>query len=166
MFATATSKTMKLIALALAFLPTIAFGQTYLACSSNCPSRYYWETAPLTRTAPSATPVDGTVGSGLKLSLVVGGYISVCAASGQTLAGAGTLDAYYYHPGAALWMRNPGLDLTISVTATSCAGSPCRCQIFPDFSVGAPKAGYILYATNGVTVSGGTTVVVRVDGSL
>lgn len=139
---------------------------TYLSCSSNCPSRYYWETAPLTRAAPSAAPVDGTVGSGMKLNSIVGGWIELCAASGQTLSGAGTLDAYYYDLAAALWFRNPLLDLAVSVTATSCAGSPCRCQIFPDLPVAAVKGGYILYATNGVTVSGGTTVVVRVDGSL
>lgn len=134
---------------------------TYLACSTGCPPRYYWETAPLTRTAPSAVPVDGTVGSGMKLTYVTGAWISVCAASGQTLSGAGTLDAYFFDPAAGLWMRNDDLDLSVTVTAAT-----YRCQVWPDFAVSASKAGYVLYATNGITVSGGTTVVVRVSGSL
>lgn len=148
-----------------ALLPSIASAQTYLACSSNCPSRYYWETAvPTTRAAPSATPVDGTVNSGMKLNAVVGAYVSLCAASGQTLSGAGSLNAYYYDPGAALWMRDPDLDLSVSVGATSCAGAACRCQVWPDFAISSAKLGYVLYATNGITVSGGT-LTVRVGGS-
>lgn len=78
----------------LCIAPSVALAQpTYLACTSNCPSKYYWETAPLTRAAPSAAPVQGTVGAGMLLTSVSGAYISLCAASGQTLAGAGTLQA-------------------------------------------------------------------------
>lgn len=147
-------------------LPGLSFAQTYLSCSANCPGRYYWETAvPTTRAAPSAAPVDYTVGSGLKLNQVTGAYISLCAAEGETLSGAGTLDAYYYDVSASLWMRDPDIDLSVTVTATSCAGSPCRCQIWPDFPVDSKKAGYTLFATNGITVSGGT-LTVRIGGSL
>ena len=139
---------------------------TYLACTSNCPAKYYWETAPLTRAAPSATPVQGTVGAGMLLTNVKGAWISVCAESTRTLSGAGALNAYYYDPAVALWLRDPDLDLAITVTGTSCAGSGCRCQVWPDFLIAAGKGGYVLYATNSITVSGGTTVVVRVGGSL
>jgi hypothetical protein len=156
-----------IVVVALFAIPGIAEAQpTYLACTTMCPAKYYWETAPLTRAAPSATPVQGTVGAGMALSQVAGAWISVCAASGQTLSGAGTLDAYYYDPYAALWMRDPDLDLTVTVTATSCGGSPCRCQVWPDFQIGAGKGGTVLFATKSITVSGGTTVVVRVNGSL
>lgn len=155
-----------LIVLALCLTPTLASAQTYLSCLTNCPARYYWETAvPTTRAAPSAAPVDGTVNSGMKLNYVTGAYVSLCAASGQTLSGAGTLAAYYYDTSVALWMRNPDLDLTVSVTATSCGGSPCRCQIWPDFPVDSSKGGYVLFATTGITVSAGT-LTVRVGGSL
>ena len=157
-----------LLSLAL-LLPGASFAQTYLSCTAgagNCPARYYWETAvPTTRAAPSATPVDNQVSSGMKLNSVTGAWISLCAISGQTLSGAGTLDAYYYDMGAALWMRDPDLDRTVTVTATSCAGSPCRCQVWPDFPVDSSKGGYVLFATNGVTVSSGT-LTVRIGGSL
>lgn len=156
----------RVLLLAMLLSPLGAFAQSYLACSSNCPSRYYWENGVSgTRSAPSSAPVDGTVGSGMKLNYVVGAWISLCAASGQTLSGAGTLDAYYYDPAAALWMRDPDLDLAVSVTATSCAGSACRCQVWPDYDIPANKAGYVLFATHGVTVSSGT-LTVRVNGSL
>lgn len=152
--------------LALFFAPFLASAQTYLACPAGGPSRCYYETAvPTTRAAPSATPVDGTVGSGMKMNFVTGAYVSLCAANGQTLSGAGTLDAYYYDLGAALWMRDPDLDLTVSVTGTSCGGAACRCQIWPDFDVAAVKGGYVLFATTGITVSAGT-LTVRVGGSL
>lgn len=158
---------MKWLTLAVVFaFPGVAAAQTYLSCSSNCPGRYYWETdVPTTRAAPSSAPVDYTVGSGLKLNQITGAYISLCAEEGETLSGAGTLDAYYYDVSAALWMRNPDIDLTVTVTATSCAGSPCRCQIWPDFPVDSKKGGYTLFATNGITVSGGT-LTVRIGGSL
>lgn len=158
----------RVLLLAVLLSPLGAFAQTYLACSGTgtCPAQYYWETAvPTTRAAPSAAPVDKTVGSGMKLNYVVGAWVSLCAASGQTLSGAGSLNAYYYDPGAALWMRDPDLDLAVSVTATSCAGAACRCQVWPDFAVPGNKPGYVLFATNAVTVSAGT-LTVRVGGSL
>jgi hypothetical protein len=156
----------RVLALLVVLSPLASLAQTYLACSTSCPSRYYWETAvPTTRAAPSATPVDGTVGSGMKLPSVTGAFVSLCAASGQTLSGAGSLAAYYYDPAAALWMRDPDLDLDVDLTATSCGGSPCRCRVWPDFPVPANKAGYVLFATDGITVSGGT-LTVRIGGSL
>lgn len=160
---------MKWLTLAAFFLlPAVASAQTYLGCSgSSCPARYYWETdVPTTRAAPSAAPVDGTVGSGMKLNLVKGAWVELCAATGQTLGGAGTLEAYYYDPAVGLpWMRNPDLDLTVDLSATSCGGSPCRCRIWLDLPSGAIKPGYFLYATNGITVSGGL-LTARIGGAL
>lgn len=111
-------------------------------------------------TTESAPTADS---SGFALVNVEGFRVSVCAESGQTLAGAGALNAYLKgHDG--LIHRNPSLDLSISVTATSCAGSACRCQTFPDQRQWAQQSGTLFYVANGVTVSGGTTVVVRIDG--
>ena len=154
------------LALAALLAPALASAQTFATCSSGCPARYYWETAvPTTRAAPSAAPVDGTVGSGMKLTYVKGAWIELCAASGQTLSGAGSLQAYYYDPAIALWTRNPSLDLAVTVASTSCGGAACRCQTWGDLAVGASKSGYVLFATSGITVSAGT-LAVYVNGSL
>ncbi|MFL5344362.1 MAG: hypothetical protein ACJ8AT_06200 [Hyalangium sp.] len=88
---------------------------------------------------------------------VRGFFVSVCAASAQTLSGAGLLRAWVYHPDAASWMRNPDLDL--SVTA-----SGVRCQAFPDLRTGYLQGRRVLFAADSLTVSGGTTVTVRIDG--
>lgn len=104
----------------------------------------------LTRAAPT------TATEGVSLLQVRGFRVAICAAVGQTLSGAGTLQAWVYQAKAQVWMRNPSLDLTISVTATSCAGAACRCQVFPDQRVPVLYAHRVLYAANAVTVSGGT----------
>lgn len=115
----------------------------------------------LTAAAPSAS-TDGMDSTGIK------GYrVTLCATSGNTLSGAGTLHAYYFSvPAGGLWTRNPGLDLPVTVTATSCAGAACRCQTFPDLEAQSKIKGRVKWATSAVTVSGGTTVDVNVEGWL
>jgi hypothetical protein len=89
---------------------------------------------------------------------VTGYRVSVCATSGQTLSGSGYLRAYAYHPEAALWMRNPSLDYTVSASGV-------RCQVFPDLAVAAQPADWrVLFAADSITVSSGSTVTVRIDG--
>lgn len=132
--------------------------------------RFASENQILTRAVPTsasftASNTDGT-GKALDLGKLTAFRVSVCAESTRTLSGAGTLQAYLYDRKFAKVKRNPSLDLTISVTATSCQGAACRCQVFPNLSTGNLTAGdVLLYATNGVTVSAGTTVDIEYVGS-
>lgn len=113
------------------------------------------ESQALTRAAPTASS------DGMALDNLAGYRVSVCAESGQTLSGSGNLRAYLYHGDVGLWMRNPALDLAVSV-------SGARCQVFPDIEPAAREIGEnhrVLYAADTVGVSGGTTVTVRIDGA-
>lgn len=87
----------------------------------------------------------------------------VCANAGQTLSGAGTINVFFIDPYESVVMRNPGLDLSVSVTSTSCQGAACQCQVFPDMLVKG-GAGKMRLVPSGVTVSGGTTVRVGLIG--
>lgn len=151
----------KILFIALALVAGVAEAQT---------QRFASENQILTRAVPTsasftATNTDGT-GKALELGKLTAFRVSVCAESTRTLSGAGTLQAYLYDRKYGKVKRNPSLDLTITVTATSCQGAACRCQVFPNMSTGNVSAGdVLLYATNGVTVSGGTTVDIEYTGS-
>lgn len=113
------------------------------------------EAQALTRAIPAiATATDWVPLTGIRAF-----DVEVCAESGQTLSGAGSLQCY--RKGAVAALRNPSLDLNITVTATSCAGAPCRCQTFPNFKT-AVGIGAFMFAASAVTVSGGTTVTVKI----
>lgn len=114
------------------------------------PSRYLYQTQALTQAAPSLST------DGMSLGDVLGFRVSVCAASGQTLTGGGTLRAWLYHTDAGLWMRNPSLDLTVSASGV-------RCQVFPDAQPVVLLSHRVYFASDTVTVSGGTTLDVRID---
>ncbi len=134
----------------LALLAAVALSTVALAVSA--PAASFYETTILTRAAPTL------VTEGMSIHGVPGYRVSVCAESGQTLSGTGYLRAYAWHPVAALWMRNPSLDYTVSATAT-------RCQVFPDLQVAAQPEGWrVLFAADTIAVSGGTTVTTRIDG--
>lgn len=129
--------------LAAVLLSLSAAGQT----DPPAMTRKWSESQALTRAAPTLTT------EGLDLSDIAGFRVTVCAASGQTLAGAGALQAYVYDNDLALWTRNPSLDITIST-----AGA--RCLTFADIQT-VVATGRGLFAATGVTVSGGTTVTVQ-----
>lgn len=139
-----------------------AAAQTYVTCPTASGYRCYWEAEPLTRTPPTTAPVTGTAGAGLSLAGLYGARVSLCPAAGQTLTGAGSLRAYLWHPYASTWMRSPDLDLSVGSATTS--ANPCR--VWPDWLTGVRQNGAVLYATDGVGVSGGTTVTVRIDGQV
>lgn len=125
------------------------------AVAAYAGTRAWTESQALTRAAPS------TSSEGISMSQVTGFKLSVCATTGNTLSGAGSLKAYLYNPVAALWMRNPALDVNVTATGE-------RCQVFPDFTVSAPAITggdpyRALWGTSSVTVSAGTTVDVRID---
>lgn len=117
------------------------------------PSRYYYST----QTATGGAPTLGNVGMGL--DGVEGYRVSVCAESGQTLSGTGTLRAYGYHSDAGLWMRVPAIDLTVSASGV-------RCMMFPDIKPGVNSNHRVYFATDTVAISGGTNLDVRIDGNL
>ena len=127
----------------------------YSAAALAKPESFHEEQL-LTRAAPTLST------EGLSLIAdsgypVRGFVVSVCAEDGETLSAAGTLRAWAYHPEAAVWMRNPDLDLDVSVSGT-------RCQVFPDLRTGLLMSRRVLFAADELEVSGGTTVAVRIDG--
>lgn len=141
-----------------------ASAQSLVPCTAGvqCPSRYYWESAPLTRTAPTAAPVSGTVGSGINLAGAYGVAISVCPEVGQTLTGTGTLRAVLWDFGSgslAGWMWSPEADLSVSKTTT--LANPC--MTWADRAVAFRGARSLLYVADTVGVSGGTTVTIRIS---
>ena len=106
------------------------------------------ETQALTRAAPSLATDGQTLSQARNLR------VTLCAGTGETLSGAGALRAWYMTPGNT-WSRTPELDLSVSTSGV-------RCHTWPDLEVGA-RAGRVLFAADGVTVSGGTTVTVRYE---
>ncbi len=81
--------------------------------------------------------------------------ITVCAESGQTLSGGGSIEIGYRVPALGVYAENKGLKLFMSV-------SGARCESFPDFIVG-PERGRVYPRASSVTVSGGTTLTIYVE---
>lgn len=99
----------------------------------------------------------------MDLAGVYGARVGVCAGAGETLTGTGTLRAYLYDPAVADWFYDPDLDLPIAkATPTGARG----CRAWPDWVTGMRGGGRVLYAADGVGVSGGTTVNVYVSGQV
>jgi len=96
---------------------------------------------------------------GLLLDRLTGWDVLVQADSGQTLSGAGTLQAWVYDPIQLVWARAPDYDISVPASLASIrnfyplAGSPGK---------GVPviaSQGRIGYTPNGVTISsGGVTI--------
>ena len=112
----------------------------------------------LTRAVP--TSASFAAATALRLNLVNGFHVVVCAEDTRTLSGAGALDAYRYDERTGIVSRAPINDFAVNVTATSCSGAPCQCMSFEDKQL-AQSDGWALFAAHGVTVSGGTTVTVH-----
>lgn len=116
-------------------------------------------------TCTAAVPTGTTAGMALNNTAYF--TLTVCAATGQTLLGAGSMDAYVYKFNAAggtgAWTRAKGLDKAIDVTSTSCAGAACQCDTFADVQTGF-RGDRIRYVPDGVTVSGGTSIDVILEG--
>lgn len=122
-----------------------------LAATTNY--SFAWkESQALTRAAPNATT------HGFPLDNARAVRVTLCAASGMTLSGAGTLESWYLKPGGLATDWSLG-NVTLTVPAGA-AGK--RCTTFPDAEVYV-RAGRGLWATKAVTVSGGTTVEVAID---
>lgn len=116
-----------------------------------------------TTAAPSGAITDGQTGApGRNLLGVRGFHLQVCAASGQTLSGAGTLDGYWYSYNSA----NPtawAYSVAVSQTITSAWASK-RCAVFGTSKTPDGGLGSLFVAANGITVSGGANVTIMLDG--
>ena len=105
-------------------------------------------TSPVTGTSPvSATP---DTAKHLKLTTARAITVTVCAPSGQTLSGAGTLDNYDYISSIALWAYSPTTQLSLS----SCSGLRC-CTWELEVLFGGGKL--TTWIPTGVTFSGGSS---------
>jgi hypothetical protein len=113
-----------------------------------------------------AAPTTASVSVGLRMEDVMGYRVTLCAESGQTLSGAGEVHAYWLDDNTGLVTRTEEADEIVSVGATSCSGSACRCQTFLSRPNTVQMGGVLWYTTSGVTVSGGTTATVRVSARL
>lgn len=106
---------------------------------------------------------SGTAPSGPNEGMILFGVVSyrltICAAAGQTLSGGGTVLAYRYDGAEGLWPPNHYLDQAVPSTA-----SGQRCHTFPDFIVIGGQTGRVRFVASSVTVSGGTTLDVLLEG--
>ena len=117
----------------------------------------FQEVQALTRTVPPSgvAPTDATAFSvpPMNLSDTLRYRVTVCASGTATLSGAGKVRLWLWHPALKEWGYNPANDLTVTGTG--------RCT---SFGVSTDvRYGFLLPAAQGITVSAGTTVVVRVD---
>lgn len=151
-----------------------------MAIGGPKPSSFYIERQALTR-SPATPTVPGAGGAALRTSnqaagqndpgianptagdgLVLAGLaalvVSVWPNPGNTLSGAGNLLCWVFNPYMQLWSRCPDLDLTLSTTS----GLPA--QTFSTILNPSRLGGFINFLSNGITVSGGTDVLIRIDG--
>lgn len=109
--------------------------------------RNWSEAQALTRAAPTLST------EGMSLVGVTGYTLMISANVGQTLSGAGNLRAYWWDWTEATprWKRMPDLDRAVTLSGV-------RDMCFGDTQDHQPS-GLLLYAADGVTVSGGTCTV-------
>ncbi len=106
--------------------------------------------------------VEGTAvsGDGLKTGGVAAIFVTCIAETGQTLSGGGALEAWVWSPDEFLWTRAPDIDLSMAWLGVT----PRRARVFPSLRIPTRAGGRVNFLANGVTVSGGTTVLVRIQG--
>lgn len=125
--------------------------------------RYKYETQPCTAGSCSRSSNPSASTDGMALGSARGWRVTVCAASGQTLSGGGTVQIWAMDPdidgnGTALWGRNTALDFT--------PDSGVRCT-FRDFKADVRLNGWrVQPVASSVTVSGGASIQVNVNACL
>lgn len=105
-----------------------------------------------TETAPTTDLTYGANVTGVRSAMIV-----IEAASAQTLSGAGTLDLYVLDLDVGAWMPcydSTGTAISLAVTASSKRRMAFSSVEFPN------RQGSFCYIPNGVTVSGGASVIV------
>jgi hypothetical protein len=115
-------------------------------------------TSPFTGTVPTADcdfKASGISTLGLNLVDCSGYYVCIAAAAGQTLSGAGTLEAYFFEeePGESEQMRERGAD---EILDSEASGEKEHCFSQRALQPGSVGCGF--WNPVGVTTSGGTTV--------
>lgn len=148
----------KLLALVL-LIPSLA-SATWLPALPSAPgNRSVYEvqgtTSPVTRTPPTIAGDGATAGLALNnpqlpanQTGLAGIVVTVCAASGVTLSGAGTIEFYVYDPMLPEWSYwKTG---SVSVTA-----SGSRCQTFDGIWIPVAR-GQVMAVATGVTFSSGS----------
>lgn len=160
--------------LAALFSP-LALGQTAVLCPATSPLAKYCEQQPCSggtctrSTTPSAieftTPVAGyPSGKGLPLSGSKGAFLMLCAASGQTLTGTGTVRIWNWGPWAPNDVSSSALmelDVADVWIDNACSGSDCPCVHWPDWQVAGASSRRVIAQAVGVGVSGGTSIEFR-----
>jgi hypothetical protein len=135
----------KILAL-LALVPSLAFGAAATWTNpTGTTSLAVCAQAGVTCDAPTLAT------QGLGLDNMQGLVVTACAASGQTLSGAGTLTAYIYDETVGVWSRIPDLDL-------SPATASVRCVSFAGIWVAAPR-GRVAWVPTTVTASSNSVTV-------
>lgn len=110
-------------------------------------------------TAPSFSA--GIASNGASLNGVTGYRVQICPVAGQTISGAGTMDAYFCDSRLQSCSKTP-LNAQ-PVTAATTSGNPCyswKDFIVPYVSGNAQDT--VEFVANGVTVSGGATLTERI----
>lgn len=97
-------------------------------------------------------------GDGLVIAGLFGIVLSIYPNPGQTLSGSGSLNCWVYNPFQAFWTRCPGLDVDLSDSTSM------QAYTVPTFFNTSRLGMLINWLTSSVTVSGGTDVLVRIDG--
>ena len=107
----------------------------------------------------ASAPSSATDGMGL--GGCVGAKLTICAASGQTLSGTGTMFAWLFKAtaggGAGLWARHQ-LDMAVPAAA-----SGNRCFTFDDIALFTQIGDRLRYTAGSVGVSGGSTLDVMLE---
>ena len=106
--------------------------------------------SPCSGTAPSADTDGRSIAQSRSVS------IRLCAASGQTLSGGGTLDVYAWDEDDELWAISPELAITVPAAA-----SGQRCAIVMTDAEVLLGFGRVAVVPNAVTFSGGSSLAVK-----
>lgn len=146
---------MRKLFLVVAALAALITAPAEAAWAQDTDGSWYEDQAVPTRAIPAITTKTDWV----PLTGVRGFDLEVCATNGNTLGGAGKMNAY--RKGLLAPLRNPSLDAQVNVIATDCQGAACRCMTFPNYKTHVGIGGF-MFATSGVTVSAGATVRVRI----
>jgi hypothetical protein len=102
-----------------------------------------------------AAPSGATDGRNIAQARAIS--VRLCAASGQTLSGAGTLDVYLYDEDDGLWSLAPLSEIEVPA---DCASKRC-CEVLEDRDV-LVGFGRVAVVPNAVTVSAATTLSVKI----
>lgn len=122
------------------------------------------ETVTCTANVCTRSAMPASAAEGISLIGVRAIHVSVCAASGQTLGGGGTIQFFLWDSFLNLPMSHTDMYWPIKVTSTSCIGAACQCQVsdaipIPDFTF---RPDSIVAAAYQVTVSGGASITVTI----